>query len=292
MDFCLSCPRKCRVDRTAGQRGYCGVGYEYVVAKADLHMWEEPCISGKSGSGAIFFSGCNLRCVYCQNRDISRAEVGSICSEDELIDKMCELESRGANNINLVTPTPYAGRLAKTLEKARLKISVPIVYNCGGYEALESLESLDGLVDVYLPDFKYFSPALSLEYSSASDYAQRAAEAIAEMYRQVGEYKESKFGIVQKGVIVRHLILPACRKDSFSVLDLISKVLPVDKIKVSIMCQYTPDFAISASQNNLHRRVTSFEYASVLDYALKLGFDGFSQDRSSATSAYTPDFLD
>lgn len=290
MKICLSCPRRCRVDRAAGERGYCGVGNEYTVARADLHLWEEPCISGASGSGAIFFSGCNLRCVYCQNKDISRSTVGKVFSEDLLIDKMCELESRGASNINLVTPTPYVELLAKTLEKARRKLSVPIVYNCGGYEDTESLRMLDGLVDVYLPDFKYFSSELSSEYSSASDYAERATEAIAEMYRQTGEYKENGNGTAVKGVIIRHLILPSCRKDSLAVLDLIARTLPVDKIRISVMRQYTPEFALSAPQKNLHRRVTSFEYDSVLDYAVSLGFDGFSQGRTSATSAYTPDF--
>ena len=185
MAECLMCPRGCSVDRKIGERGFCGVGNEYIIGSADLHFWEEPCISGERGSGAIFFSGCNLRCVFCQNRDISRKPIGKKYTEDELVAKMLELQERGAHNINLVTATTYSLFVSKTLEKAKSKgLKLPIVYNCGGYESVAALRALDGLVDIYLPDFKYFDNSLAKEYSSAPDYAEIAGKALVEM--QIG----------------------------------------------------------------------------------------------------------
>ena len=290
MKRCISCPRACAVDREAGEVGFCSVGSEYLIGSADLHFWEEPCISGKEGSGAIFFSGCNLRCVFCQNKKISRVPCGTLLSEDMLIQKMLELQERGANNINLVTPTPYALFLAKTLEKVKSKLDIPIVYNCGGYESLDSLRALDGLVDIYLPDFKYFSDELALAYSSAPDYRKVATQAIREMFRQVGAFELDERGMAKRGLIVRHLVLPACRADSFAVLEHLAKILPTDKFMLSLMRQYTPDFADGSAPSNLRRRLTSFEYQSVLDLASRLGFDGFSQQKDSASSVFTPDF--
>ena len=290
MSICLMCPRGCLVDRNAGERGFCGVGNEYIIGSADLHFWEEPCISGSGGSGAIFFSGCNLRCVFCQNRDISRAPMGRAYSEDELISKMLEFEQRGAHNINLVAATPYSLFIAKTLEKAKPRINIPIVYNCGGYESLEALRALDGLVDIYLPDFKYFDDDLARKYSLAPDYAKKAGQALCEMHRQVGRLELDENGIAKRGFIVRHLVLPSCREDSKAVLKYISELLPVRDVTLSLMRQYTPDFANADAPKNLKRRLTSFEYDDVLDYAVSLGFDGFSQEKDSAKKDFTPNF--
>ena len=290
MKICKMCPRACRVDRELGERGYCGVSNEYIIGSADLHFWEEPCISGTSGSGAIFFSGCNLRCIFCQNRDISREIVGKRYSEDELISKMLELQDRGANNINLVTATPYSSFLARTLERVKGSLHIPIVYNCGGYESVTAIKALDGLVDIYLPDFKYFDDALAREYSSAPDYARIAGEAIVEMHRQVGKLEIDENGIAKRGIIVRHLVLPGCREDSKRVLKYLSELLPAEEVTLSLMRQYTPDFASENAPKNLKRRITSFEYTDVLEYALSLGFDGFSQEKESAKKDFTPDF--
>ena len=284
------CPRGCAVDRSAGERGFCGVTNEYVVGSADLHFYEEPCISGTRGSGAIFFSGCNLRCVFCQNRDISREIYGKKYTEDELISKMLELQERGAHNINLVTATPYSLFIAKTLEKVKKDLKIPVVYNCGGYESIESLRALDGLVDIYLPDFKYFDDALAREYSSAPNYATTAGKALVEMHRQVGKLTLDENGIATRGLIVRHLVLPTCREDSKAVLKYISEILPTGDVTLSLMRQYTPDFANENAPKNLKRRLTSFEYDDVLNYAISLGFDGFSQDKDSAKKDFTPKF--
>lgn len=291
MSKCYMCPRECSVDRENGERGFCGVGNEYIIGSADLHFWEEPCISGGRGSGAIFFSGCNLRCVFCQNKDISRDPVGKKYTEDELIDKMLELQDRGAHNINLVTATPYSLFLSKTLAKAKVKgLNIPIVYNCGGYESLMMLRALDGLVDVYLPDFKYFDNQLANKYSSAPNYAEIAGNALIEMHRQVGKLTLDENGIAKQGIIVRHLVLPAHREDSKAALKYLSQILPVDEVMLSLMCQYTPDWVGDDSPKNLKRRLTSFEYNDVLSYAISLGFDGFSQEKSSAKREFTPKF--
>ena len=291
MAKCMMCPRGCLVYRENGEKGFCGVTNEYIIGSADLHFWEEPCISGSRGSGAIFFSGCNLRCVFCQNKDISRDVKGRKYTEDELIDKMLELQERGAHNINLVTATPYSFFIAKTLEKAKnAGLNIPVVYNCGGYESIESLRMLDGLVDIYLPDFKYYDDALSRGLSSAPDYAKIAGEALIEMHRQVGRLTLDDEGISKRGLIVRHLVLPTCREDSKAVLKYISEILPSDEITLSLMRQYTPDWVADSAPKNLKRRLTSFEYEDVLEYALALGFDGFSQEKDSAKREFTPRF--
>ena len=290
MTKCLMCPRGCLVDRSAGERGFCGATNEYVIGSADLHFYEEPCISGVRGSGAIFFSGCNLRCVFCQNRDISRTVLGKKYTEEELISKMLELQDRGAHNINLVTATPYSLFIAKTLEKAKKDLKIPIVYNCGGYESIEALRALDGLIDIYLPDFKYFDDELAKSYSSAPNYATVAGESLLEMHRQVGKLTLDQNGIATRGLIVRHLVLPACREDSKAVLKFISEILPTNEVTLSLMRQYTPDFADESAPKNLKRRLTSFEYEDVLNYALSLGFDGFSQGKESAKTDFTPKF--
>lgn len=290
MKKCNMCPRECAVDRSAGEVGFCGVGNKYVVGSVGLHKWEEPCISGKRGSGAIFFSGCNLRCVFCQNREISREMRGREYGEFELEAAMLGLQELGAHNINLVTPTPYSMMLARTLERVRPKLDIPVVYNCGGYENLDVLRALDGLVDIYLPDLKYFDDTLAREFSKAPNYAKVAGGALLEMYKQTGRLTLDGEGMARRGLIVRHLVLPGHRNDSIAVLDMLAKILPPNEITVSLMRQYTPDFADADAPRELHRRLTDFEYQSVVDRAIDLGFDGFSQERSSATAAYTPKF--
>lgn len=285
---CTLCPRECGANRREGEVGFCGVGADAYVAKTMLHIWEEPPISGARGSGAIFFSGCSLGCVFCQNKKISRGKVGNRVSERELADMMLSLEDAGAHNINLVTPMHFAPTASHALEIAKPKLSVPIVCNTGGYDKVETLRMLDGLVDVYLPDLKYFSSEISEKYSSAPDYFEVASAAIEEMYRQVGAYTEHD-GLAERGLIVRHLVLPGERADSKKVLDALAGLVPVKDIRLSLMGQYTPDF-YDGAEKNLRRRITTFEYNSVLEYAISLGYDGFFQERGSADKKYTPEF--
>ncbi len=290
MSVCNLCPRACGIDR-AEKRGFCASPEEASVSRVSLHMWEEPPISGERGSGTIFFSGCNLRCVFCQNKAISKGDTDAkIYDADSLAELMLKVEDMGALNINLVPPTHFAEPIAKALEKIKTKLTIPVVYNSSGYELVSSLKLLDGLVDVYLPDFKYASNELAKKYSSAPDYPKTAASALTEMYRQTGAVAFDDDGMILRGVIVRHLVLPSNRKDSIAVLDTLAKLLPIKDIRLSLMSQYTPEFATDCEYKELHRRVTSFEYNSVLDHALSLGFEGYFQHRSSATASYTPDF--
>ena len=286
---CRICPRACGVDRAAGSAGVCGMTAEYRVARIAPHLWEEPPISGTRGSGTVFFSGCNLRCMFCQNRTISREGVGEAMSEDVLRDRILALLDQGVHNLNLVTPTHYTPMLVHLLESLKPRLSVPVVWNSSGYETVESLRMLEGLVDIYLPDFKYVSPELSAAYSAAPDYAEVATRAVLEMYRQTGAYEE-RDGLAVKGVLIRHLVLPGCRADSMAVMQHIAALLPPADIRVSVMRQYTPDFAMDCPHKNLRRRVTEFEYNSVLEEAARLGLTGFSQGKDAATKAYTPDF--
>ena len=261
------------------------------IARAALHPFEEPPISGTRGSGTVFFVGCSLRCVFCQNQVISRAErVGRAVSPEELADIFFELEAKGAHNINLVTATHFADGVIAALALARPRLSIPVVYNTSGYERVETLRRLEGLVDIYLPDFKYISPDLSARYSAAPDYAQVTSAALVEMFRQVGRYDMDENGLMRRGMIVRHLVLPKGRADSMAVLDRLAELLPPSDILLSLMSQYTPEFAMDSPYAELHRRVTTFEYQSVVDHAHALGFDGFAQEKSSATASYTPDF--
>jgi putative pyruvate formate lyase activating enzyme len=259
------------------------------VSRIAPHLWEEPPISGTRGSGTVFFSGCNLRCVFCQNRSISREGVGRPVTEAQLMDAMLGLQEQGVHNLNLVTPTHYTARLARLLEKIKPRLHIPVVWNSGGYESAEALRLVEGLVDIYLPDFKYMSADLAAAYSAAPDYAERATEALTEMYRQVGAYRERE-GLAERGIIVRHLVLPGCRSDSMAVLRHIASILPSADVRVSVMRQYTPDFAMDCPHKNLHRRVTEFEYRSVLDEAERLGLEGFSQGKDAASKVFTPDF--
>ncbi len=288
---CFICPRECGAKRESGELGFCGAGDKMLVSRIALHPYEEPPISGTRGSGTVFFCGCSLGCVFCQNKDISRGAVrGTEYTPEQLAVKMLELEAMGAHNINLVTAAHFAPQVAQALAIAKRSLKIPVVYNSSGYEKAQTLKMLDGLVDIYLPDFKYFSPALSAKYSSAPDYAQVATAALGEIYRQVGGYVYNKDGLLARGMIVRHLVLPSCREDSKNVLRHIASILPPDKILLSLMSQYTPDFALDSEHRELHRRLTSFEYSSVAKVALELGFDGFFQERSSATKIFTPEF--
>ena len=289
-DHCVQCPRACGADRTDEKVGFCGVPWDFYVARAALHLWEEPSVSGKNGSGTIFFSGCNLRCAFCQNREVSHNALGRRVSEDELIGLMLDLKEQGAHNINLVTPTPYAYQLVPVLRRVRPMLGIPVVYNCGGYESVEALRWLDGLVDIYLPDFKYADSALAARYSCAGDYPVVALEALREMLRQTGAPQFGADGMLLRGTVVRHLVLPASRKDSIAVLNLLAENLGTSAFLLSLMSQYTPDFALGSPYQELHRRVTSFEYDSVLREAQRLGFDGYLQSRTSASSAYTSEF--
>lgn len=286
MAKCYACPRECGVDRDE-KRGYCGAGNEILIAKTMVHRFEEPPISGTRGSGAIFFGGCNLGCVYCQNAEISVRAAGKPTTAAELEKIIFDLEAQGVHNIDLITAAHFVPFLAPVLEKVKPKLSIPIVYNSGGYEKRETLRLLDGLIDVYLPDYKYRSGELAARFSFAPDYPEVAEAALEEMTRQQPEFVTDDGGIAKRGVIVRHLVLPAHRDDSIAVMRLLADRFP--SVKLSLMRQYTPEFNRS-KYRELNRRVTSFEYKSVVDEAVRLGLDGFIQDASSATAAFTPDF--
>ena len=290
MDACMLCPRRCGVDRSTGAYGFCGAPYDFRVARIALHPWEEPCISGTRGSGTVFFSGCNLQCVYCQNRTICRGEVGRSYSEEELLEAMGALVAEGAHNVNLVTPTPYAARLVPLLRRFREVCKLPIVYNCGGYESVETLRMLRGLVDVYLPDCKYLDGARAAAYSQAPDYYEVAEAALAEMLEQVGPPVFDEDGLLRRGVLLRHLVLPGGRKDSIALLERLYARFGNRAFRLSLMNQYTPDFAFDAPDPVLRRRVTSFEYCSVAEVAQRLDFLGYFQERTAVGAAYTPDF--
>lgn len=283
--ICNQCPRKCNVDRTRTV-GYCKSPEEFRLSRAALHFWEEPCISGKNGSGAIFFSGCNLGCLFCQNYEISHENKGMTVSDDGLIKIFESLIEQGANNINLVNPTHYAERLARVLKKH--KPSVPVVYNSSGYESVQTLKMLDGLVDIYLPDFKYIRNDKALKYSRAEDYPEVAMRALEEMYRQRGKTEFDENGIMKKGMIIRHLILPSNTNSSLKILDFINGNFP--NAYVSLMAQYTPCNNLSAVPE-LNRKITDREYNKVVDYALSLGMDKiFVQSTESADEKFIPDF--
>ena len=294
MGKCYICPRNCGADRDIGELGFCRAPADIFVSKIMLHSWEEPCISGRGGAGTIFFSGCNLHCVYCQNNAISCGGVGNILSDYELEKEIFSLCEQGAECIEFVTPTHYTERLAKLLENIKPRLNIPTVWNSSGYEKVESLKSLDGLIDIYLPDFKYFDGEIAKKYSFAEDYAAVATAAVKEMSRQAGKPHFNDDGMMQKGLIVRHLVLPSHRGDSCEVLRLLESEIGHENMLLSLMSQYTPDFYVEAHKDgeykNLCRRLTSFEYDSVSRLARELGFDGYFQEHSSADKKYTPDF--
>ncbi len=284
---CSLCPRECGADRYTGT-GFCGCGANIRAAKAYLHMWEEPCISGTRGSGTVFFSGCNLKCCFCQNYKISHENHGKSITESRLAEIFLELQRQGAHNINLVSPTPYVLQIISALDMCRGKLNIPIIYNTGGYEKVETIKLLGGYVDVYLPDFKYFDNALGKKYSGADNYFETVTAALKEMYRQTGSCCIED-GIIRRGTVIRHLALPSHRDDSVRILKWIAENLPRDGVLVSLMSQYTP-FYKSAEHKEISRRISTFEYNYVLDKAVSLGLKGFMQERSSAKEEYTPDF--
>lgn len=285
---CRLCPRNCGADRTTGI-GFCGGGVMARVAKAYLHMWEEPCISGKNGSGTVFFSGCSLKCIFCQNYKISAENFGREVTSQRLGEIFLEQQDRGAHNINLVSPTHYVPQIINALDSVKDRLRIPVVYNSGGYEKTETLKMLDGYVDIYLPDFKYYDNSIAEKYSAAPDYFETVTDAIDEMFRQVGKYNIGEDGLMRKGMIIRHLTLPTHRFDSVKVLEEIKRRYGTENVLLSLMSQYTP-FYESSRYKELTRRISTFEYSFVADKAAELGFDGFMQEKSSAKEEYTPDF--
>ncbi len=287
MPICNACPRKCNVERNIGEfsRGFCKMPYNAVLARASLHLWEEPVISGERGSGAIFFSGCNLRCVFCQNFEISHENFGKQVSKSEFIDIVKRLENQGAHTINLVNPTHFVPFIKEVLSE--YKPSVPVVYNTGGYDDVESIRSLDGLIDVYLPDLKYFDSDVSKKYSNAENYFEKASKAVVEMQKQVGK-SVIKDSIMQKGLIIRHLVLPKNTDQSIKILRWIKDNLPIDTY-ISLMSQYVP--YVKTEYKELNRRIVTAEYQKVIDEFERLGFEnGFMQERSSAQTDFIPKF--
>ena len=286
---CTLCPRSCPVDRTK-QIGYCQSPDTIKIARVGLHEWEEPCISYGKGSGTIFFSGCNLRCVYCQNNEISAHLKGVEISVSKLAEEMMKLQDMGAVNINFVTPTHYADKIVSALDMVKHKLRIPTVYNCGGYESLDTLKMLEGYIDIYLPDLKYFSPEISRKYSGCNDYFDVTVSAIEEMSRQTGKPAFDDDGHMQKGTMVRHLVLPSLYKDGIEAFSNLVKRVDPKLIAVSIMCQYFPTHK-AGEFPEINRKTTTLEYMKVVDHIRTLGFEyGFMQERESAKKEYVPVF--
>lgn len=293
MKTCTLCPRNCAVNREKGEIGICGQTAEIRAARAALHYWEEPCISGTEGSGAVFFSGCALHCVFCQNQNIANGLAGKTITIERLAEIFLELQNKGANNINLVTAGHFVPQVIKALMAAKNHgLSIPIVYNTSSYEAVDTIKSLEGLVDIYLPDFKYMDAALSQKYSHAKDYSQVAKAAIAEMVRQTGPARfrgGDEEGLMERGTIVRHLILPGCIEDSKGIIHYLYETYGND-IYISIMNQFTPLSGLE-KYPELNRRVTEREYEKVVDYAISLGVEcGFIQEGETAEESFIPEF--
>lgn len=287
---CLLCPRKCGINRSTGQTGVCGVSSEIKVARAALHYWEEPCISGKRGSGAVFFSGCSLHCVFCQNREISDGKAGKVISKERLSDIFMELADKGANNINLVTPGQYIPDIVWAVNDAKSRgMKLPIIYNTSGYENVTELKLLEGIVDVYLPDFKYMDSTLSARYSRAKDYPSVAKQALSEMVRQQPDVViDDATGLIQKGVIVRQLLLPGHVNDAKAVLKYLYDTYH-DHVYISMMSQFTP-IALN-DYPEINRTVTRREYERLVDYAIKIGItNAFIQEGNVAKDSFIPAF--
>ena len=289
-DPCNICPRSCGIDRTV-YTGACGTGGRLKVARAALHHWEEPCISGSRGSGAVFFSGCALHCSYCQNKMISDGKAGVEIDKERLYEILFELEDQGAHNINLVTGDHFIPLIAEVLIKARTQgLHIPVIFNCSGYETVEALKMLDGLIDIYLPDFKYMDPSLALRYSKAPDYPDTAKKAIAEMVRQCPECVFDGDGMIRKGVIVRHLLLPGCVKDAVMISAYLYDTYG-DAIFISLMSQYTPMPGTAACAHGLSRRVTKREYEKYVDHAIETGIkNAYIQEMTVSKESFIPEF--
>lgn len=290
MSACALCPRECLADRGVGKKGFCGMDERIYLARAALHMWEEPCISGTKGSGAVFFSGCGLRCCFCQNHDIAIGSRGRAVSVERLGEIFLELKEKGAANINLVTGAHYVPQIIEALDMARRKgLDIPVVYNSSGYEKTETLKLLEGYVDIYLPDLKYLDPELAQKFSYAPDYVQAAKAAIREMVRQTGKCEFGEDGYIRKGTIVRHLILPGHTGNSIKALRYLHETYGED-IYISIMNQYTPVRKF-VEFKELNRKVTKREYEKVLDAAVDMGIqNGFIQEGETASESFIPDF--
>lgn len=287
---CHLCPRNCGVDRLAGQKGFCGVDAGIMVARAALHMWEEPCISGKEGSGAVFFSGCSLGCAFCQNRTISKGQSGKVITVEHLAELFLDLQAQKANNINLVTAGHFLPQVREALILAKEQgLTIPVVYNSSGYEKAEMLRYLEGLVDIYLPDLKYLEADLAGKYSHAKDYPEVAMKALEEMVRQVRTPEFDERGMMKKGVIVRHLLLPGHVRNSKKVLEYLYGTYG-DQIYISLMNQYTPMPAMK-DDSQLSRKVTDREYDRLLDHAISFGVTNcFIQEGETAKESFIPEF--
>lgn len=287
---CSLCPRNCHCNRLNGQKGYCKVTDKIIVARAALHMWEEPCISGENGSGTVFFSGCAMGCVFCQNHEIAKGIVGKEITIERLSDIFLELQSKNANNINLVTPSHYVPQIIEAIIIAKSKgLHIPIVYNSSGYEKVDTLKMLEGYVDIYLPDFKYRSKEIGKKYSNCEDYFEYASEAINEMVRQVGEPLFKEDGIMAKGVIVRHLTLPGYLQDSKDIITYLYETYK-DSIFISIMNQFTPLSHVE-EYPEINRKITEDEYDELVDYAIAIGVEnGFIQEGETASESFIPNF--
>lgn len=287
---CVLCPRKCKVNRLEGQRGYCKETSELVAARAALHMWEEPCISGEEGSGAVFFSGCAMGCVFCQNHNIAAGKAGKPITIERLSEIFLELQEKGANNINLVTPSHYILSIIEAVKMAKEKgLHLPVVYNSSGFELPEIVRLLEGYVDIYLPDFKYMNDTIAKKYSNAPHYADYAKKALKEMFRQTGKPEFDEWGMMKKGIIVRHLVLPEHTEDSKKIVKYLYETYG-DDIYISIMNQYTPLEQVAAYPE-LNRPLTDKEYDEVVDYAVDLGVEnGFIQEGETAKDSFIPEF--
>ncbi len=289
LNSCELCPRKCRVNRIKGEIGFCNAGSKIKIARYSLHYWEEPCISGENGSGTIFFSCCNLKCIYCQNHNISIKNNGKEISIDKFINICLKLQEMGANNINLVTPTMYIPLIKEGIIKAKEKgLSLPIVYNSSGYESVEALKELDGLIDIYLPDFKYYDNKLATNFSKVDNYLEITKQAIKEMYRQVGK-PVIKNDLMKKGLIVRHLLLPTHIEDSKKIIKYLYETYR-DNIYISIMNQYTPIIKNNKFKE-LNNPVEEIEYDNLINFACDLGItNAFIQEGETCKESFIPDF--
>ena len=290
LNNCNVCPRNCGIDRISGKVGFCKSGVTVKVAKAYGHMWEEPCISGAKGSGTVFFSNCNLRCVFCQNHDISQSSIGKEISVERLSEIFLEQQAKGYHNINLVNPTHYVPQIIAALDMAKKSgLTIPVVYNSNGYENIESIKALNGYIDVYIPDLKYFNDKYAIKYSSAPNYFNIASKVIGEMVAQVGTPVFNEDDIMIKGVIIRHLMLPGLLFDSKKVVDYIYKTFG-DSVYLSLMNQYTPMFK-ATEYAEINRPLNPDHYDSLIDYCVDLGYkNAFIQESGTSSTVYVPDF--
>ncbi len=284
---CTLCPRQCGVNRYETV-GFCGAPAQIKAAKACLHLWEEPCISGTNGSGAVFFSHCQLQCPFCQNEEISHLGKGILITPQRLCEIFLHLQASGAHNINLVSATPYVPLVIKALKLAKPQLQVPVLFNCGGYESVQTIQMLAGYVDIYMPDIKYYAPALTAKYFSAADYFEKALAALKEMYRQTGAPKQQD-GLLKSGVIVRHLVMPGTYRDSIEILRQLHDIFGEKAFLLSLMSQYLP-CGRAKGISPINSKITTFEYQKVCDAASALGFDGYLQERDSASDRYIPHF--